>query len=150
VFITANPPWFLFFLVVLSGASMTEATIRKRPTHLALWQIKFPLPAVISILHRVSGVGLFLLLPFLICLLDMSLLDQNSFEEFRGIVAHPLAKLVLLGLLWAYLHHFCAGIRYLFLDIGKGLDLPCARKSAGAVAIVSLALTAVIGGLLIW
>jgi len=127
---------------------MTEAIVRKRPKHLALGQIKFPFPAIVSIVHRIVGAGLFLLLPFLICLLDKSLLNQASFEEFRGVVGHPLAKLVLLGVLWAYLHHFCAGIRYLFLDIDKGLDLPCARKSAGAVVAVSLTLTVVIGGLL--
>jgi succinate dehydrogenase / fumarate reductase cytochrome b subunit len=127
---------------------MTEATIRKRPKHLALWQIRLPLSGIVSIVHRITGVGLFLLLPFLICLLDKSLLDQSSFEEFRDIVGNPLVKLVLLGLLWAYMHHFCAGIRYLFLDIGKGLELPCARRSAKAVVIVSLSLTAVIGGLL--
>ncbi|MDR2015578.1 MAG: succinate dehydrogenase, cytochrome b556 subunit [Azoarcus sp.] len=120
----------------------------RRPKHLAVWQIRLPLPGIVSILHRVSGAGLFLLLPFLICLLDKSLLDRASFEEFREIVAHPLAKLVLLGLLWAYLYHFCAGIRFLFLDIGKGLDLPCARKSAGAVVVASLTLTAVMGWLL--
>ena len=124
---------------------MTEATIRKRPKHLALWQIRMPFSAIVSIVHRISGAGLFLLLPFLICLLDMSLHNQKSFTEFQAIIANPLVKLVLLGLLWAYLHHFCAGIRYLFLDIGKGLELPCARKSAVAVVIVSLALTALIG-----
>ncbi|MCL1824976.1 MAG: succinate dehydrogenase, cytochrome b556 subunit [Betaproteobacteria bacterium] len=127
---------------------MTEATVRERPKHLAIWQIHFPLPAIVSILHRISGAGLFLFLPFLICLLDKSLLSSDSFEGFRAVIAHPLAKLVLLGLLWAYLHHFCAGIRYLFLDIDKGLDLPCARKSAVAVVIVSLSLTVVIGGVL--
>ncbi|MDR2924780.1 MAG: succinate dehydrogenase, cytochrome b556 subunit [Azoarcus sp.] len=126
---------------------MTEA-VHKRPKHLALWQIRLPFPGIVSIVHRVTGAGLFLLLPFLICLLDLSLGSQSSFETFRAIIAHPLAKLVLLGLLWAYLHHFCAGIRYLFLDIDKGLDLPSARKSASAVVTVSLTLTVVIGGLL--
>ena len=127
---------------------MTEATVHKRPKHLAILQIRLPFPGIVSIVHRITGVGLFLLLPFLIWLLDKSLLDQSSFEEFRDIIANPLVKLVLLGLLWAYLHHFCAGIRYLFLDIGKGLDLPCARKSAAAVVAVSLTLTVVIGGIL--
>jgi succinate dehydrogenase / fumarate reductase cytochrome b subunit len=107
-----------------------------------------PLSGYVSILHRITGVGLFVLLPFLIWLLDMSLLE-SSFDDFKDIIANPLAKLVLLGLLWAYMHHFCAGIRYLFLDIGKGLELPCSRKSAMAVLIVSLSLTAVIGGLLL-
>lgn len=127
---------------------MTEATVPKRPKHLAVWQIWMPFPSIVSIVHRITGAGIFLLLPFLICLLDKSLLNGASFAEFKTIIANPLAKLVLLGLLWAYLHHFCAGIRYLFLDIGKGLDLPCARKSAGVVVMVSLTLTAVIGGVL--
>jgi len=107
-----------------------------------------PLSGYVSILHRITGVGLFVLLPFLIWLLDMSLFSQDTFEDFKEIISNPLAKLVLLGLLWAYMHHFCAGIRYLFLDIGKGLELPCSRKSAMAVLVVSLSLTAVIGGLL--
>ncbi|MDR0564759.1 MAG: succinate dehydrogenase, cytochrome b556 subunit [Azoarcus sp.] len=124
---------------------MTEATIRKRPKHLALWQIHFPVPAIMSIAHRISGAGLFLLLPFLIYLLGKSLGSPESFAEFKACIAHPLVKLVLLGLLWAYMHHFCAGIRYLFLDIDKGVDLACARKTAIAVFAVSLTLTAVIG-----
>ncbi|MDR2209218.1 MAG: succinate dehydrogenase, cytochrome b556 subunit [Azoarcus sp.] len=127
---------------------MSETTVRKKPVHLAVWQIRLPLPGIVSILHRVSGAGLFLLLPFLICLLDKSLFSQDSFADFREIMTCPLAKLVLLGLLWAYLYHFCAGIRFLFLDIGKGLDLPCARKSAWAVVFVSSALTIAIGGVL--
>jgi succinate dehydrogenase / fumarate reductase, cytochrome b subunit len=60
-------------------------------------------------------------------------------------VGNPLVKLILFGLLWAYLHHFCAGIRFLLLDLHKGIDLQPARNSARLVLIVSLALTAVIG-----
>jgi succinate dehydrogenase / fumarate reductase cytochrome b subunit len=125
---------------------MTEAIVRKpRPKHLAVAKIRLPLPGIVSIFHRVSGAGLFLLLPFLLYLLDISLSSSSSFDDFRAIVAFPLVKLLLLGLLWAYLHHFCAGIRFLLLDVHKGLDLPTARKSAGAVVIVSLVLTALIG-----
>ncbi|MDR3213541.1 MAG: succinate dehydrogenase, cytochrome b556 subunit [Azoarcus sp.] len=126
---------------------MTEATVTKprpRPKHLDVARIRLPLPGIVSILHRVSGAGLFLLLPFLLCLLDKSL-SPTSFDDFATLVAHPLVKLLLLGLLWAYLHHFCAGIRFLLLDVNKGLDLPCARKSSYAVLAVSLALTAVAG-----
>ena len=125
---------------------MTEAIVRKqRPKHLALYQIQFPLPAIVSIFHRVSGAGLFLFLPFLLYLFDKSLASPTTFNSFLDIVAHPLAKLVLLGLLWAYLHHFCAGIRFLLLDAHKGLELPCARQSSWIVVIVSLLLTVVIG-----
>ena len=129
---------------------MTEATLRKRPKHLAIWQIRFPIAAIVSILHRISGAGLFFLLPFLLYLLSGSLSGMDSFAKVQEIIAHPLAKLVLLGVLWAYLHHFCAGIRFLLLDIGKGVELPCARQSSWAVLAVSLTLTAVIGGKLLW
>ncbi|THF66453.1 succinate dehydrogenase, cytochrome b556 subunit [Pseudothauera nasutitermitis] len=124
---------------------MSEVSVRKpRPKHLAVHEIRMPLPSIVSILHRVSGAGLFLLLPFLLYLFDLSL-GQDSFATFSAVVGHPLAKLVLLGLLWAYLHHFCAGIRFLLLDLHKGIDLQPARNSSRIVLIVSLALTAVIG-----
>jgi succinate dehydrogenase / fumarate reductase cytochrome b subunit len=61
------------------------------------------------------------------------------------VVGHPLAKLLLLGLMWAYLHHFCAGIRFLLLDMHKGLELATARKSSVAVLVVSLTLTVILG-----
>lgn len=125
---------------------MSEITMKKeRPKHLDLRVIRQPLPAIASILHRISGAGLFLMLPFLIYLLDLSLGSSQGFALFKSIVAHPLAKLVLLGLLWAFLHHFCMGIRILLLDLGMGTDLGPARASAKAVLAVSLALTVILG-----
>ena len=125
---------------------MSEATVRKqRPKHLALNQIRLPLPGIVSILHRVSGAGLFLLLPFLLYLLDRSLGSAETFETFSAVVGHPLVKLLLIGLLWAYMHHFCAGIRFLMLDLHKGLELEEARKSSKIVLVVSLTLTLIIG-----
>lgn len=125
---------------------MSEIVMKKeRPKHLDLRVIKLPLPGFASILHRVSGAGLFLMLPFLIYLLQLSLESPQSFETFRTVVGHPLAKLVLLGLLWAFLHHFCMGIRILLLDLGMGTELSAARASAKAVMVVSLALTALLG-----
>jgi succinate dehydrogenase / fumarate reductase cytochrome b subunit len=125
---------------------MSEITIKKeRPKHLDLRVIRQPLPAIASILHRISGAGLFLTLPFLIYLLDLSLGTSQGFAMFKSIVAHPLAKLVLLGLLWAFLHHFCMGIRILLLDLGMGTDLGPARASAKAVLAISLGLTVILG-----
>ena len=125
---------------------MSDVTVRKpRPKHLALNQIRLPLPGIVSILHRISGAGLFLLLPFLLFLLDRSLGSPETFETFSVVVGHPLAKLVLIGLLWAYLHHFCAGIRFLLLDMHKGLELEAARNSSRIVLIVSIVLTVIIG-----
>ncbi|MBI4987834.1 MAG: succinate dehydrogenase, cytochrome b556 subunit [Rhodocyclales bacterium] len=125
---------------------MSEIAIKKeRPKHLDLLVIKQPLPAIASILHRVSGAGLFLMLPVLIWLLQLSLESPQSFETFRAVVGHPLAKLVLTGLLWAFLHHFCMGIRILLLDLDIGTDLKPSRTSTKAVLAVSLALTAILG-----
>lgn len=125
---------------------MSDITMKKeRPKHLDLRVIKQPLPAIASILHRISGAGLFLMLPFLIFLLDLSLDSSLGFAMFKSVVAHPLAKLVLFGLLWAFLHHFFMGIRILLLDLNMGTDLKPARASAKAVLAISLALTVILG-----
>lgn len=125
---------------------MTEITIKKeRPKHLDLRVIKQPLPAIASILHRISGAGLFLMLPFLIFLFELSLDSSLGFAMLQSVVAHPLVKLVLTGLLWAFLHHFCMGIRILLLDLNMGTDLKPARASTKAVLVISLALTAILG-----
>ena len=125
---------------------MSEITMKKeRPKHLDLRVIKQPLPAIASILHRISGAGLFLMLPFLIFLMQLSLESPQSFETFKAVAGHPLAKLVLTGLLWAFLHHFCMGIRILLLDLDMGTDLKPARASTKAVLVISLALTVILG-----
>ena len=118
---------------------------KPRPKFLHLTEIRLPLPGFVSILHRVSGAGLFLMLPLLLGLFADSLGGPEGFARFKETVGSPFVKLILLGLLWAYLHHFCAGIRFLALDLHKGIDLPTARKTAGAVLVVSLILTVIIG-----
>jgi len=116
---------------------------KKRPVHLDLVRIRLPLPGFVSILHRVSGAVLFLAAFWLLWLLDASLASQERFDAMRAAAAHPFAKLVLIGLAWAFLHHFCAGVRYLFLDADMGVDLAAARASSWAVLAASIALTAV-------
>jgi len=118
---------------------------RRRPLWYNLSPLNLPLPGLVSIFHRVSGALLFLGLVWFLFLLDMSLSSEAGFERFRGYFAHPTVKTALLALLWAYLHHFCAGIRYLFLDIDRGVDLATTRKTSYAVLAVSLALTALLG-----
>jgi succinate dehydrogenase / fumarate reductase, cytochrome b subunit len=118
---------------------------RKRPKYLNLFEIKLPLPGWVSILHRVSGAGLFLMLPLLIWLLGLSLGSPDSYTTFTTITGHPLVKLILLGLLWAYLHHFCMGIRILLLDMHIGIEKTQARTSAITVLVVSLAMTVLLG-----
>ncbi|MEN9492793.1 MAG: succinate dehydrogenase, cytochrome b556 subunit [Pseudomonadota bacterium] len=135
----------------VKGVSMAETAVkRERPKHLNLAQIRLPLPGYVSILHRVSGVGLFLCLPVLIALFGASLGSAEELECYRATMAYsvlglPVIKLLLLGLLWAYLHHFCAGIRFLLLDMHIGVELPRARASAWVVMGVSLVLTVVLG-----
>ena len=125
---------------------MSEMTVRKkRPKHLALHEIRLPLAGFVSILHRVSGAGLFLMLPLLLSLFGDSLGSAETFADYKDTVSNPLVKLILFGLLWAFLHHFCAGIRFLLLDMHKGLDLPTARQSSKIVLGVSLSLTVIIG-----
>jgi succinate dehydrogenase / fumarate reductase, cytochrome b subunit len=118
---------------------------KKRPLWFNLSPLNLPVPGLVSIFHRVSGLLLFLGLVWFLFLLDMSLASEAGFAHLQAYVAHPLVKLSLLVLLWAYLHHLCAGVRHLFLDIEKGVELAAARMTAFAVFAVSLALTAFIG-----
>ncbi|MEB0164373.1 succinate dehydrogenase, cytochrome b556 subunit, partial [Glaciimonas sp. CA11.2] len=96
------------------------------------------------ILHRISGLLMFLLLPFILFLLDTSLVSEGSFEYFKGITSNWFVKLIILALSWAYLHHFCAGIRHLVMDNHVGLDKDSARKSAVGVFAISLPLALVV------
>jgi len=130
---------------------MAEITIKKmRPKNLDLMTIRLPLPGILSIIHRVSGAGIFLLLPVLLWLFQSSLGSAETFALATGLLTHPLVKLVLFGLIWLYLHHFCAGIRYLLLDLHLGVELESARRSSKIVFAVSIALTFFIGGALLW
>lgn len=102
---------------------------------------RLPLAGIVSILHRISGLLMFVLLPFVLYMLDKSLTSEISFEYFKGYTSHALVKLGILALVWSYLHHFCAGIRHLLMDLHMGLDKDSGRKSAVAVFAVSIPLT---------
>ncbi len=119
--------------------------LKKRPKHLALHLIKLPLPGLISILHRVSGLALFFALPLLLLMLQYSLRSSVTYRMLMDMLAHPAAKLMLLGLLWAFLHHFCAGLRYLAIDLHYVSNLKQARDSSKIVLLASLLLTISIG-----
>lgn len=105
---------------------------------------RFPLGSIVSILHRASGAFIFLMLPLILWLLDRSLTSEISFAYFQGVVSHWFVKLILLVLIWAFLHHLCAGCRHLLMDLHVGLDKEPAKTSAITVLAVSLVLTAVI------
>jgi succinate dehydrogenase / fumarate reductase cytochrome b subunit len=119
---------------------------KPRPKYLALHEIRLPVAGYASILHRVSGAGLFLMLPLLIWLFQISLdSTQQGSALFTAVTGNILVKLVLLGLLWAFLHHFCMGIRILLIDIHVGVEKQQAHASAIAVLAVSLTLTLIFG-----
>ena len=122
---------------------------KKRPKHLALHKIKLPLPGYVSILHRVSGAVLFLSLPLLLMLLDQSLRSIETYTNLTEYLSNRALKLVLFGLMWAFLHHFCAGLRYLAIDLHLLPSLAAARASSMWVMAVSLTLT-VLFGVMLW
>jgi len=130
---------------------MAELAIKKkRPKNLDIMSIRLPLPGILSIIHRISGAVIFLLLPVLLWLLQSSLASPETFAVFKSVIGNPLVKVILFGLIWLYMHHFCAGIRYLLLDLHKGIDLESARLSSKIVFAVSIALTLIIGAKVLW
>lgn len=136
----------------MAASSSKPPTRKSRPKFLDLTAIRLPVAGVVSILHRVSGSILFLALPALIAMFALSLDSAAGFERAGRLMHHPMIGIPLFGLAWAYMHHFCAGIRFLLLDMHIGLDKEGARRSAIIVLLISLLLTAalavkVLGGL---
>lgn len=115
-------------------------------------QYRLPLAGYVSILHRVSGLLMFLLLPFVIWMFDTSLTSEISYDAFTnafvggiGFVPAWFVKLTVLGLIWSYLHHFIAGVRHLYMDATHSVTLQFGRSSAVFTLGLSLALTAALG-----
>jgi succinate dehydrogenase / fumarate reductase cytochrome b subunit len=125
-----------------------------RPKRYAPWYNislgNLPLPGLVSIFHRVSGLGIFVMIWLLLWLFDSSLASPEGYEDARAMLSGGFMKLVMTGLLWAFLHHFCAGIRFLLLDMHVGIALAPARRSSGIVFAVSLLLTLILGAMLVW
>ncbi|MBL0085612.1 MAG: succinate dehydrogenase, cytochrome b556 subunit [Ideonella sp.] len=115
-------------------------------------QYRLPVAGIVSILHRASGVVMFVLLPFVIWLFDTSVTSEISFDRFAsaftagiGFVPGILVKLAVLGLIWAYLHHAIAGARHLWMDATHAVTVEFGRSSAIATFVLSLGLTVVLG-----
>ena len=138
----------------LLGAFMASASAKKiRPKYLSLtailFQIRLPVPGLVSILHRISGA--LLVIPFTawaLYMLDVSLRSEEGFHSIARYFELPLVKLGMLLFVWAFCHHLCAGIRYLFLDLDKGIELRPARITSYLVIVAGIVLTAVFGALL--
>ena len=120
----------------------------QRPKYLNLLRIRLPLPALVSILHRLSGAALFVFAWALLYLLQESLRSPDSHMHFQALIGHWPIKLFLIGMLWSFLHHFLAGLRHLLLDMQVAGDLGPARATSLAVLAISLALTAILGAML--
>lgn len=114
------------------------ATHTGLPKFLNLSQIRFPIGAIASIGHRISGVLLVASLPLLALALDRSLRSESDFEALRNLVAAPGRALLLLVVVWAAAHHVLAGIRHLLMDVGVGSRLEQARTSAWAAIVAAL------------
>jgi succinate dehydrogenase / fumarate reductase, cytochrome b subunit len=124
----------------------TAKPARQRPKYYDLNLANLPAPGLLSIFHRISGAAMFLLLiPLLLLMLQQSLQSEADFLRWKGYLAHPIAKLVLLGFIWCYLHHFLAGIRYLLLDVHWGIQKSSAQASAKLVLALGIVGTLLIG-----
>jgi succinate dehydrogenase / fumarate reductase, cytochrome b subunit len=113
---------------------------------------RLPAAGFVSILHRISGLLMFLLLPFVVWLFDTSVTSEISFESFRsafeagiGVVPALLVKLTVLALIWAYLHHLIAGLRHLWMDCTHAVSKEQGKSSAIVTLVLSVALTAGLG-----
>ena len=123
--------------------------IKYRPKNLNLFTIKLPINAVVSILHRVSGIGLFLSLPLILWALQSLVHSESSYQLLTSWLNTWLVKLMLIGLAWAFFHHFFAGIRHLLQDIHWMTSLDNARLSGKAVLYL-VALAVAIFAWFIW
>lgn len=128
---------------------MKKAVNSQRPVNLDLRTIKLPITAYTSILHRISGVILFLGLAVLLFALDKSLGSEEGFEQVKAFMASPLVKVVVWGLLSALLYHLVAGLRHLIMDLGFGETLQGGRLGSKIVLAVSAVLI-VLAGVWIW
>lgn len=121
----------------------------KRPKNLNILTISFPLPAIASILHRATGVILFLLIPFIIWGLKLSLSSAQEFDDLHQFLCSPFMKFTLWCAISALLYHFVAGIRHLLMDIGVGDELKSGRLSA-KIAMVISAILIILTGIWLW
>jgi len=130
-------------------------TVKQRPGTMRLvdaLQYRLPLAGLVSILHRASGALMFILLPFIIWMFDTSVTSEISYSQFTsafmagvGFIPAWFVKLVALALIWAYLHHFIAGLRHLWMDATHSVSKEFGRRSAVLTLAASVVLTLALG-----
>lgn len=121
----------------------------QRPKNLDLLTISFPVPAITSILHRISGLALFLLIPLVLWAFSLSLASQADFDRLHDWLTEPFAKIIALGFLAGFIFHFVAGIRHLLMDVHIGEELKSGRWTAILTIIISIILT-ILAGIWLW
>lgn len=119
---------------------------RQRPVYLNLMQIRLPIMGMVSLAHRASGVLLFLVIPYAVYLLGLSLASRAGFNHVMLQLQQPWLRFVLMTVLWALAHHLFAGIRFLLIDADLGVKKSSARLSAWLV----IAAEAVVVVAMIW
>ena len=108
-----------------------STSVKNRPKYYDLNLLHLPVPGLVSIFHRITGVVMFLfMIPMMLYLLQGTLQSESGFNFWRNVINFPLVKLFLIAFIWAFMHHFFAGIRYLLLDLHIGVDRASARTSA--------------------
>ncbi|MEJ2059641.1 MAG: succinate dehydrogenase, cytochrome b556 subunit [Gammaproteobacteria bacterium] len=112
----------------------------RRPVFLNLFKIRLPITGITSFLHRVSGVLLFLAIPFSIYALDLSLSGPAGYGKAVELFNKPWIALFTILVLWSLVHHLLAGIRFLFIDIDLGVDRLTARRTAWTVVVSAVAI----------
>ena len=117
-----------------------------------IMKYRLPPAGMVSILHRISGVILFLMMPFIIWMFDTSVTSEVSYGRFSALFAAGIGfvpgwffKLVALGLIWAYLHHFIAGVRHLWMDMTHAVGQEFGQQSALATLALGVLLTLALG-----
>jgi succinate dehydrogenase / fumarate reductase, cytochrome b subunit len=124
-------------------AARPVASAKNRPKYYDLNLLNLPMPGLVSIFHRITGVAMFLfLIPLVLFILQTTLSSEAGFAAWKGYFANPLVKLIVVGFVWAFMHHLFAGIRYLLLDLHIGIAKEPAQSSARVVLIAGLVATA--------
>lgn len=116
-----------------------------RPVNLDLTSMKFPLPAIVSILHRISGVCIFVAFPFLLWALSVSLHSEQGFLLVKALLTSGFVSFLLFLVLAGIIYHIIAGIRHLFMDLGYFEGLSCARACARLVLIAAIIIVILMG-----
>ncbi len=122
----------------LATGKIINVQNNQRPVYLNLFRIRLPVTGMVSLAHRATGIVLFIAIPFVAYLLDLSVRSPQGFGQVRQWLSMPALQLVQILVLWAFAHHFFAGIRFLLIDADIGVDKARSRLGAWLVIVAEL------------